>query len=150
MLPVCQRLGVGVLAFGALGGGWLSGRYRSGQEVTLSGPRSHRPGMDAAAPANAAKFAAADALGALADDSGLTLVQLATAWAAHHPAVSSVIIGPRTIQQLEGSLAADGIELSGDVLDRVDEIVHPGVTLDVADTMWMHGTRALDAPQRRR
>ena len=131
-------------------GGWLSGRYRSGQPVALSGPRSHRPGMDAALPANATKLAAADALGTLADDSGLTLVQLATAWAARHPAVSSVVIGPRTMQQLYGSLAADGVELTADVLDRVDAIVQPGVTLDVADTMWVHGTRALDATQRRR
>jgi len=150
LLPVCQRLGIGVLAFGALAGGWLSGRYRSDREVALSGPRSHRPQMDAAAPANATKFAAADELGALADESGLTLVQLATAWAARHPAVSSVVIGPRTMQQLNGYLAADSIELSGDVLDRVDAIVAPGVTLDVADTMWVYGTRALDAAQRRR
>ncbi len=150
LLPVCQRLGVGVLAFGALAGGWLSGRYRSGQQVVLSGPRSHRPEMDASMPANAAKFAAADALGGLADQSGLTLVQLATAWGARHPAVSSVVIGPRTMQQLDGSLAADGIDLSDDVLDRVDAIVAPGVTIDVADTMWVHGTRALDATQRRR
>jgi len=150
LLPVCQRLGIGVLAFGPLAGGWLSGRYRSDQEVALSGPRSHRPQMDAAAPANATKFAAADELGALADESGLTLVQLATAWAARHPAVSSVVIGPRTMQQLNGYLAADSIELSGDVLDRIDAIVAPGVTLDVADTMWVYGTRALDAAQRRR
>ena len=150
LLPVCQRLGIGVLAFGALAGGWLSGRYRSDREVALSGPRSHRPQMDAAAPANATKFAAADELGALADESGLTLVQLATAWAARHPAVSSVVIGPRTMQQLNGYLAADSIELSGDVLDRIDAIVAPGVTLDVADTMWVYGTRALDAAQRRR
>ena len=150
LLPVCQRLGIGVLAFGPLAGGWLSGRYRSDREVALSGPRSHRPQMDAAAPANATKFAAADALGALADESGLTLVQLATAWAARHPAVSSVVIGPRTMQQLNGYLAADSIELSGDVLDRIDAIVAPGVTLDVADTMWVYGTRALDAAQRRR
>jgi aryl-alcohol dehydrogenase-like predicted oxidoreductase len=150
LLPVCQRLGIGVLAFGPLAGGWLSGRYRSDREVALSGPRSHRPQMDAAAPANATKFAAADELGALADESGLTLVQLATAWAARHPAVSSVVIGPRTMQQLNGYLAADSIELSGDVLDRIDAIVAPGVTLDVADTMWVYGTRALDAAQRRR
>ncbi len=126
LLPLCQRLGVGVLAFGVLAGGWLSGRYRAGQQVTPSGPRSHRPQMDAAAPANTTKFTAADALGALADDSGLTLVQL------------------------DGSLAADGVELSDDVLDRVDAIVAPGVTLDVADTMWVYGTRALEASQRRR
>jgi len=150
LLPVCQRLGVGVFAFGVLAGGWLSGRYRSGQEVALSGPRSRSPQMDAAAPGNATKLAAADALAALADDSGLTLVQLATAWAAQHPAVSSVVIGPRTLQQLEGYLAAENTDLSRDVLDRVDAIVAPGVTLDPADTMWVHGTRALDATQRRR
>jgi len=150
LLPVCQRLGIGVLAFGPLAGGWLSGRYRSGQEVALSGPRSHRPQMDAAAPANATKFAAANTLGALADESGLTLVQLATAWAARHPAVSSVVIGPRTMQQLDGYLAADSTDLSDDVLDRIDAIVQPGVTVDVADTLWAHGTRALDSTQRRR
>ncbi len=54
------------------------------------------------------------------------------------------------MQQLDGSLAADGVDLSDDVLERVDAIVQPGVTLDVADTMWVHGTRALDATQRRR
>lgn len=150
LLPTCQRFGVGVLAFGALGGGWLSGRYRSGQAVAASGPRSHRPQMDAAAPANATKFEAADALGALADENGITLVQLATSWTANHPAVSSVIIGPRTMEQLEGYLTADGVQLSEDVLDRIDEIVAPGVTLDVTDAMWAYGTRALDTTQRRR
>ncbi len=77
-------------------------------------------------------------------------MQLATAWAARHPAVSSVVIGPRTLQQLDGYLAADTIQLSDDVLDRVDAVVPPGVTLDVVDTMWVYGTRALDATQRRR
>lgn len=150
LFPTCQRLGVGVLAFGPLAGGWLSGRYRSGRSVSASGPRSHGPNMDATAPANAAKLAAADALGSLAEGAGLTLVQLATAWAAQHPAVSSVVIGPRTQEQLEGSLAADGVRLSSEVLDGVDAIVAPGVTIDVNDTMWVHGTRALDTPNRRR
>ncbi len=150
LLPTCQRLGVGVLAFGPLAGGWLSGRYRAGQEIVTSGPRSRGPHMDASAPTNAPKFAAADALGALADDIGITLVQLATAWAAEHPAVSSVVIGPRTMKQLEGSLTAAGVTLTPEALDRIDAIVPPGVTLDVADTMWAHGTRALAAAQRRR
>jgi aryl-alcohol dehydrogenase-like predicted oxidoreductase len=150
LLPTSQRLGIGILAFSVLGGGWLSGRYRSGQTVATSGPRSHRPQMDAAAPENAAKFAAADALGDLADKNDLTLIQLATAWTANHPAVSSVVIGPRTMEQLEGYLAADGVQLSTEVLDRIDEIVSPGVTIDVADAMWAYGTRTLDAPNRTR
>lgn len=152
LLPTCRRLGIGVLAFGALGAGWLSGRYRKGQDAGAPGSvvRGRGGRMDADAPQNAAKLEAADALGALAEEAGLTLPQLATAFVARHPAVSTVVIGPRTLEQLEGSLAADGVELSVDVLDRIDAIVPPGVTLNVADTMWSVGTRDLDPALRRR
>jgi aryl-alcohol dehydrogenase-like predicted oxidoreductase len=154
VLPTCQRYGMGVMAYSPLAGGWLSGKYRKGQEV--SGPGSAArlqrfPGRwDAGSPANAAKLAAADALGALADEAGLTLVQMAVAFAVRHPAVTSTIIGPRTLQHLDGYLAADGVDLSDDVLDRIDEIVPPGVTINVADNMWEVGTRALGATFRRR
>lgn len=151
LLPTCRRLGVGVLAFGALGGGWLSGRYRKGRDAGRPGSVIRGGGrMDADAPQNVAKLEAADALAALADEAGLTLPQLATAFVARHPAVSTVVIGPRTMEQLEGSLAADGVELSEDVLDRIDAVVPPGVTLSVADAMWAVGTRDLDPAQRRR
>lgn len=152
LLPLCGRLGIGVLAFGALSAGWLSGRYRTGQDVGAPGSviRNRGGRMEATAPANAAKLQAAEALAVLAEEAGLTLPQLATAFVARHPAVSTVVIGPRTMEQLEGSLAADGVELSADVLDRIDEIVPPGVSLNVADTMWTVGTRDLDAAARRR
>ena len=152
LLPTARRLGIGVLAFGALSGGWLSGRYRKGHDSGTPGSslRSRGGRMDATSPHNAAKFAAADALGALADEAGLTLPQLATAFVAHHPAVSTVVIGPRTLQQLDGSLAADGVVLSADVLDRIDEIVAPGVTITIADTMWAVGSDSLSAARRRR
>ncbi len=152
LLPTCHRLGIGVLAFGPLAGGWLSGRYRKGSDVGAPGSSLRARGgrMDATTPANAAKLVAADALGELADGAGLTLPQLATAFVARHPAVSTVLIGPRTMEQLEGSLTADGVELSEDVLNRIDEIVPPGSTVNIADAMWEYGTRALDAAQRRR
>ncbi len=67
-----------------------------------------------------------------------------------HPAVTSAIIGPRTMDHLDGYLAADGIELSDDVLDRIDEIVAPGVTVNVADNMWDFGTLAPAPTNRRR
>jgi aryl-alcohol dehydrogenase-like predicted oxidoreductase len=105
---------------------------------------------DATSPANAPKLDAADALGALADEAGLSLVQMAVAFAVRHPAVTSTIIGPRTMEHLDGYLAADGIDLPDDVLDRIDQIVPPGVTINVADNMWNVGTTALDAPRRRR
>jgi aryl-alcohol dehydrogenase-like predicted oxidoreductase len=153
VLPTCQRYGMGVLAYSPLAGGWLSGKYRKGQEV--SGPGSSArlqrwPGrFDATNPENAAKLDAADALGALADEAGLTLVQMAVAFAVRHPAVTSTIIGPRTMEHLDGYLAGDGIKLSDDVLDRIDEIVPPGATVNVADNMWNVGTTALDVSSRR-
>jgi len=144
VLPTCQRHGMGV----------MSGKYRKGQEVSGPGSaaRSRRlpARYDAGDPSNAAKLDAADALGALADETGITLIQMAVAFVTRHPAVSSAIIGPRTMEHLDAYLAADGIDLSGDLLDRIDQIVPPGVTINVADNMWEFGTRALDAAFRRR
>jgi len=154
LLPTCQRYGMGVMAYSPLASGWLSGKYRKGQEISGPGSvaRSQRwPGrFDANNPENTAKLDAADALGALADEAGLTLVQVAVAFAVRHPAVTSTIIGPRTMEHLDGYLAADGIELSDDVLDRIDEIVPPGVTINDVDNMWNVGTRSLDTEFRRR
>ena len=154
VLPTCLRHGMGVLTYSPLAGGWLSGKYRKGREV--SGPGSAARGQrfpgryDAANPANAAKLDAADALGALADETGMTLIQMATAFTVRHPAVTSSIIGPRTMEHLDSYLAADGIDLSSDVLDRIDTIVPPGVTVNVVDNMWDVGTGALTAAVRRR
>jgi aryl-alcohol dehydrogenase-like predicted oxidoreductase len=154
VLPACQRHGMGVMTYSPLAGGWLSGKYRKGQEVSGPGSaaRSRRfPGRyDASDPSNAAKLDAADALGALAGEAGITLIQMAIAFATRHPAVSSAIIGPRTMEHLDAYLAADGIDLSGDLLDRIDRIVPPGVTINVADNMWNFSTTALDAAFRRR
>ena len=79
----------------------------------------------------------------------MTLVQLAIAFVTRHPAVTSAIAGPRTMDHLESYLAADGVELTSDVLDRIDEIVPPGHTVNVADNMWGRDA-ALDAASRRR
>jgi aryl-alcohol dehydrogenase-like predicted oxidoreductase len=145
-----------VLAYSPLAGGWLSGRYRKGHEA--SGPGSSARAQrfaeayDVNSPANAAKFDPADALGSLADDAGITLIQMAVAFAVRHPAVTSAIIGPRTMEHLDGYLAADGITLSSDVLERIDRIVPPGVTINVADNMWNtgFGMQPLSAEFRRR
>jgi aryl-alcohol dehydrogenase-like predicted oxidoreductase len=154
VLPTCQRHGMGVLAYSPLAGGWLSGKYRKGQEISGPGSAARLRRLparyDASDPSNAAKFDAADALGALAGEAGLTLVQMSVAFAVRHPAVTSTIIGPRTMEHLDGYLAADEVELSDDVLDRIDQIVAPGVTVNVADNMWEIGTPALGAALRRR
>ena len=154
VLPTCQRHGMGVMSYGPLAGGWLSGKYRKGRDVIGPGSAARLQRLtaryDAKDPSNSAKLDAADALGALADEVGLTLIQMAVAFATRHPAVTSAIIGPRTMEHLDAYLAADGIDLSGDVLDRIDEIVTPGVTINVADNMWEFGTTALAVASRRR
>jgi aryl-alcohol dehydrogenase-like predicted oxidoreductase len=154
VLPACLRHGMGVMAYSPLAGGWLSGKYRKGQQISGPGSaaRAQRfPGRyDASDPSNAAKLDAADTLGALADETGITLIQMAIAFVTRHPAVTSAIIGPRTMEHLDAYLAADGIDLSSDLLDRIDQIVAPAVTINVADNMWNFGTPALDAAFRRR
>jgi len=154
VLPACLRHGLGVLAYSPLAGGWLSGKYRKDREVAGPGSAARQQrfaqALDSTLPANAAKLDAADALGALADEAGLTLVQLAIAFVVRHPAVTSAIAGPRTLEHLESYLAADGLELADDLLDRIDEIVAPGHTVNVADNMWSTSTSALDAGLRRR
>ncbi|MDA0170071.1 aldo/keto reductase [Solirubrobacter taibaiensis] len=130
VLPTAARYGMGVLTYSPLAGGWLTGSYRKGQDA--DGPvspirRQRFAAMyDVTSPANAAKLDAADALATLAEETGITLIQLAIAFVVRHPAVTSAIVGPRTMEHLESYLTADGVELAGDVVDRIDAIVPPG------------------------
>ena len=152
LLPTCQRLGTGVLAFSVLGGGWLSGRYQdlSTARGAASSVRARLARMEADDPSNAAKLAAAQSLGDIAQDAGLSLIQLATAFVLRHPGVTTAVIGPRTADQLEGYLAVDGVRLTDDVLDRIDAVVPPAATVNITDTMWQIGTSALQPESRRR
>ena len=130
VLPTAQRHGLGVLTFSPLNGGWLSGHA----DLTSSHRASIRPsGYDTSIPAVALKAAALAELGLIADEAGMTLPQLATAFVRAHPAVTSVLIGPRTQDQLDGLLSGAALELTGEILDRIDEIVPPGTDLNPAD-----------------
>ncbi len=140
VLPTCDRYGMGVLTYSPLAGGWLSGKYRKGAEIEEPGSAARREkfaaAYDATSAENAAKLDAADALGELADEAGLTLVQMAISFVIRHPAVTAAIVGPRTMGHLDSYLAADGVELSADVLDRIDAIVAPGETINIEDNGW--------------
>ena len=134
LLPVAQEYGLGVLPWSPLAGGWLSGRYRKGEEPGQSRRANRMPSRyDLSLPDNQRKLDAADALGKLADDAGIPLVQLAIAFVLQHPAVTAPIIGPRTMEHLESQLPAADVKLSADILDKIDEIVPPGVTLSRFD-----------------
>jgi aryl-alcohol dehydrogenase-like predicted oxidoreductase len=150
VLPVCQHYGMGVIPWSPLAGGWLSGRYRLGQEQPSSTRAERIPGRyDLSRPENQRKLEAADALARLAEESGTTLIEMAIAFVINHPAVSAAIIGPRTMEQLESQLPAADVKLSDDVLDRIDEIVPPGTTFTLADAGYTPPAIAKPALRRR-
>jgi aryl-alcohol dehydrogenase-like predicted oxidoreductase len=149
LLPVAQRYGMGVLPWSPLAGGWLTGRYRKGQDIPTSRRAQMLPSLyDLSDPANQRKFDAADALAVLADKAGISLIHLALAFVLQHPAVTAPIIGPRTMEHLESQLGAADVVLSTDLLDQIDEIVPPGVTLSRSDAGYL--APALEDPFLRR
>jgi len=149
VLPTCQRYGMGVIPWSPLAGGWLSGRYRKGQEIEQSHRARRIPQrFDLSLPENQAKLDAADALAGVAEDAGMWLIQMALGFVLAHPAVTSAIIGPRTMEQLVGQLDAGDVVLTDDVLDRIDAVVAPGTALNSADRGWT--PPALERPWERR
>jgi aryl-alcohol dehydrogenase-like predicted oxidoreductase len=151
LLPVCQRYGMGVLTWSPLAFGFLTGRYRKGQAADLS---SGRPTLaperfDPSIPVNAAKLEAVEQFVSLAESIGCTLPELALAFPLAHPAVTSVIIGPRTMEQLEASVKGAALTLDDAALDWIDEIVPPGTNVYNPNTIWT--PRSLtETPRRRR
>jgi aryl-alcohol dehydrogenase-like predicted oxidoreductase len=150
VLPTCRRHGMAVIPWSPLAGGWLTGRYRKGAEV----PESHRAERiparyDLSLPGNQAKLEAADALARLAEEAGMSLIELALAFVLEHPAVAAAIIGPRTMEQLESQLPGADRRLPDDVLDRIDEIVPPGVNLNPADAGYQNPALGPEARRRR-
>src|SRR5439155_167008 len=95
------------------------------------------------------KLDAADALAALADEAGVSLIHLANAFVLRHPAVTAPIIGPRTMEQLESQLGAVDVELDDALLDRIDEIVPPGTNLNPVDAGYTPPALANPALRRR-
>lgn len=134
VLPTCQKYGMGVIPWSPLAGGWLSGKWRKGAEDLTSRRAERIPGRyDLSDPANQAKLDAADALGRLAEEAGMTLIHMALAFVLQHPAVTSAIIGPRTAEHLDSQLGAVDVHLEPAVLDRIDGIVRPGTNFARAD-----------------
>ena len=137
VLPTLQRYGYGVLSYSPLAGGWLSGRYRrDGQHGPAAAARPQNR-FDLSLPENQRKLEAAEALARLAEEAGMSLIELAIAFVLRHPAISSTIIGPRTMEHLESQLAAVAVSLGDEVLDAIDAIVAPSVTLNPADDGWV-------------
>ncbi len=149
VLPTCQRYGMGVIPWSPLGGGWLSGRYRLGADTPASTRAQRLPARyDLSRPGNQRKLEAADALAKVADEAGVTLIELALAFVIRHPAVTAAIIGPRTMEHLESQLTAADVTLSDEILDRIDAIVPPGVNINPEDGGWQNPALAPAARRR--
>ncbi|MFB6894205.1 aldo/keto reductase [Kitasatospora sp. NPDC056327] len=129
VLPVAEEYGLGVLVWSPLASGWLSGAVRAGREITTNRAALMPERFDTSLPHNRARLDAVEALARIADGAGLTLIQLALGFVTAHPAVTSAIIGPRTLEHLGSQLAAADTVLPADVLDAIDAVVAPGTDL---------------------
>ncbi len=149
VLPTCLRHGMGVMSYSPLTGGWLSGRWRKNTGQQSSSRANRLPErFDLSQPANQRKLDAVEDFAQLAEQTGITLIQLAIGFVLNHPAITSALIGPRTMDQLDGQLAAADVVLAETVLDRIDEIVPPGTTINPADNSFNNPALAQAARRR--
>jgi aryl-alcohol dehydrogenase-like predicted oxidoreductase len=148
VLPTAQRHGMGILTYSPLAGGWLSGSWSKDSAPTSPARQRLAKRFDMSLPENQRKLDAVEHLQQVADDAGLTMIELALAFVVNHPGVTSAIIGPRTMEQLESQLPAADVVLDAATLDRIDEIVKPGVVVNPADTSY--GEQVLQPALRRR
>ncbi|MEX2292952.1 MAG: aldo/keto reductase [Acidimicrobiales bacterium] len=149
VLPTCEKYGLGVIPWSPLNGGMLTGRYRPGEAPPDSGRAARVPQrFDPARPSVAAKLALVPELEKVAADAGISLTHMALAFTLAHPAITSAIIGPRTMEQLEGCLGATEMALDDDTLDAIDALVPPGTTINSEDAGWQ--PPAVSAAWRRR
>jgi aryl-alcohol dehydrogenase-like predicted oxidoreductase len=138
VLPTCERYGMGVIPWSPLNGGFLTGRYRPGEELPQTGRAARMPQrFDPERPGVARKLDLIPQLESVAGDAGISLTHMALAFTLSHPAVSAAIIGPRTMEQLEGLIGAGDVALDDDTLDRIDKLVPPGTNVNDADGGWV-------------
>ncbi len=131
VLPVAQRYGMGILVWGPLGQGMLTGRVRKGQQTDLRRAHIFRHLSDER------RIDAVEQLIPLAEKAGLPMTHLAIAFAIAHPGVTSAIIGPHTMEQLDDLLASADVTLTDEILDRIDEIVPPGTDAGPLDQAYL-------------
>src|SRR6202034_3336514 len=143
-LPLCERYGLGTLVWSPLAKGMLTGRIRKGQETDL------RRAAISTSFSDQARLDAVEQLIPVAEEAGLPMTHLATAFAIAHPGVTSAILGPRTMEQLDDLLASLGVTLSDEILDRIDEIVPPGTDVGAPDQSAYLPPALLRADLRRR
>ncbi|MCK9876869.1 aldo/keto reductase [Frankia sp. Ag45/Mut15] len=156
VLPAALRHDVGVIPWSPLAGGWLTGKYRRGQDIP-GGSRYGKDGPFAQRRADAdlnddpstpVRYDAVESLVTIAEQAGLSLTHLALAFVDAHPAITAAIIGPKTMAQLEDLLGAADVVLDAATLDAIDKVVPPGT--DISGVNHFDRSPALDPARRRR
>ena len=143
VLPVAQRYGMGALVWSPLAGGMLTGRFRKGQQTDLARATMFRHNQDER------RIDAVEQIVALSEETGIRMTHLAMAFAIAHPGVTSALIGPRSMEQLDDLLAGVDVALTDEVLDRIDAIVPPGTDVGRLDQQY-NPPAVLEATLRRR
>ncbi|MEV8045702.1 aldo/keto reductase [Streptomyces griseoluteus] len=128
VLPVCERYGMGTLIYSPLAGGMLTGRYRKDRAAD-----THRSTYGFRHLRDERRLDTVERLIPVAEEAGVSLTHLALAFVISHPGVTSAIIGPRTMEQLDDLLAGDKVTLSDEILDRIDAVVPPGTDVGALD-----------------
>jgi aryl-alcohol dehydrogenase-like predicted oxidoreductase len=144
VLEVTRRYGMGVIVWSPLAGGWLTGKYRRGEEaptdsrMVRSRERAGRVAdrFDLSRPTAQRKLDIVEELALIADKAGISLTHMAIAFTLAHPSVTSAIVGPRTMDQLDDLLAGADVSLDEATLDAIDEVISPGEVVDDADRGW--------------
>jgi aryl-alcohol dehydrogenase-like predicted oxidoreductase len=142
VLPIAQRYGMGVLVWGPLGQGMLTGRVRKGQQTDV------RRAAILKALSDERRLDTVEQLIPLAEEAGLPMTHLAMAFAIAHPGVTSVLLGPRTMEQLDDLLSGIDVALTDEILERIDGIVPPGTDVGTLDQAYL--PPALQSPSLRR
>jgi aryl-alcohol dehydrogenase-like predicted oxidoreductase len=143
VLPLAQKYGMGTLVWGPLAQGTLTGRIRTGRPTDL------RRAAFASHVSNERRVETTEKLIPLAAEAGMPLTHLAMAFATAHPGVTSALLGPRTMEQLDDLLAGATVTLTDDIIDRIDEIVPPGTDVGALDQAY-RPPAMLNASLRRR
>ena len=127
LLPMAQTFGIGVIPWGPLGGGLLTGRYQRGQALPEDGRYAMNPQQQRRLTEGV--YDIVEGLTPIANEKGCTLSQLALAWCEQQPGITSPIIGPRTMEQLEDNLGAADVVITDEDRERIDAVIAPGRTV---------------------
>ncbi|MFI6744423.1 aldo/keto reductase [Nonomuraea sp. NPDC050451] len=150
VLPIAQQYNMGILIWSPLANGWLAGTVKRDQPVTAQRTNLATGEFDLSTPENQRKLDIVDGLQEIAHGLGITLPELALAFVKSHPAVSTVLIGPRTTTHLQQNLRAADLTLDAATLDRIDAITQPGTDVAPQDRYQVPPAAISDARLRRR